>query len=314
MLHCTWLVCWIANHTRLFHANCFPTDRVISNWNRCSHLHWPIYLSHWNRDQKTEIRSYVKCRSRLNIDSKQIFNELCDIYGPQTISVSTVFRWAKAFKAGKFSVEDDTCPGRPKTSVTKTNIAAVKILVEQDVQLSVRDIASCTGISEGSVQTILKKHIWTWERFALGGYLICSLRSKRHNALNVPENIWKHTNAVIVGLFLTCLQVMKPGCTCLSHKEGLIISNGSEKIKNTHVLPREPLYCQENHKFEKDVVHNFLSFKWASCSSASSIWSYSHWPILEEFCTEESDRVLQKETTKQRMVKSPPFTWQRLLS
>ena len=30
---------------------------------------------------------------------------------------------------------------------------------------------------------------------------------------------------------------MKPGCTCLSHKEGLIISNGREKIKNTHVLP-----------------------------------------------------------------------------
>ena len=41
---------------------------------------------------------------------------------------------------------------------------------------------------------------------------------------------------------------MKPGCTCLSHKEGLIISNGSEKIKN----------AQENHKFEKDVVRNFL--------------------------------------------------------
>ena len=32
---------------------------------------------------------------------------------------------------------------------------------------------------------------------------------------------------------------MKPGCICLSHKEGLIISNGSEKIKNVHVLPRE---------------------------------------------------------------------------
>ena len=31
----------------------------------------------------------------------------------------------------------------------------------------------------------------------------------------------------------------------------LIISNGSEKIKNAH-------YCQENHKFEKDVVRNFL--------------------------------------------------------
>ena len=69
----------------------------------------------------------------------------------------TVFRWVKAFKAGTFSVEDDTHPGRPKTSVTKANIAAVKIVVEQDARLSVKAIASCTGISEGSVQTILKK-------------------------------------------------------------------------------------------------------------------------------------------------------------
>ena len=109
-------------------------------------------------DQKTEIRSYIKCRIRLNIDSKQIFNELCGIYG-YTISMRTVCRWVKAFKAGKFSVEDDTRPGRPKTTVAKANIAAVKIVVEQDARLSVIDIASCTGISEGSVQTILKKRL-----------------------------------------------------------------------------------------------------------------------------------------------------------
>ena len=85
-------------------------------------------------DQKTEIHSYIKCRIRLNIDSKQIFNELCGIYERQNISMRTVFsfRWIKAFKAGKFSVEADTPPGRPKTSVIKANIAAVKIVVEQD--------------------------------------------------------------------------------------------------------------------------------------------------------------------------------------
>ena len=97
------------------------------------------------------IRSYIKYRVRLNIDSNQIFN------GSQTISMRTVFRWVKAVKAGKFSVEDDIRPGRPKTSVTKANIASVKIVVEQDARLSVKDIPSCTGISEGSVQTILKK-------------------------------------------------------------------------------------------------------------------------------------------------------------
>ena len=110
-------------------------------------------------DQKTEIRSNIKCRIRLNIDSKQIFNELCGIYGPQTISIRTDFRWVKAFKAWKFSIEDDTRPGKPKTSVTKANIAAVKIVVKQDARLSVKDIASCTGISEGGVQTILKKRL-----------------------------------------------------------------------------------------------------------------------------------------------------------
>ena len=117
-------------------------------------------MLHWNTDQKTEIRSYIKCRIRLNIDSKQIFNEFCGIYVPQTISIHTVFRWVKASKAGKFSVEDVTRPGRPKTSVTKANIPAVKIVAEQDAQLSIKDIASCTGISEGSVQTILKS-VWT---------------------------------------------------------------------------------------------------------------------------------------------------------
>ena len=88
-----------------------------------------------NIDQKTEIRSYIKCCIRLNIDSKQIFNELCGIYGPQTISMRS-FRWVKA---GKFS-EGNTSPGRPKTSVTKANIAAVKIVVKQDARLSVKDI------------------------------------------------------------------------------------------------------------------------------------------------------------------------------
>ena len=71
----------------------------------------------------------------------------------------TVLRWVKAFEAGKFSFEDDTRLGRPETSVTKANIAAVKIVVGQNARLCVKDIASCIGISEGSVQTILKKRL-----------------------------------------------------------------------------------------------------------------------------------------------------------
>ena len=145
-------------------------------------------------DQKTELRSCIKYRIRLNIGSKQIFNELCGIYGPQTISMRTGFRWVKAFKAGKFSVEDDTRPGRPKTSVTKANIAAVKIVVEQDARFSVRDIDSCTGISEGSVQTILKKRL-DLRKVCARWVPHLLTESKRHKALNVPGNFRKHTKS-----------------------------------------------------------------------------------------------------------------------
>ena len=185
-------------------------------------------------DQKTEIRTYIKCLIRLNIDSKQIFNELCGIYGPQTISVCTVFRWVKAFN-GKFSVEDDTRPGRPKTSVTKANIAAVKIVVEQDERLSVKDIASCTGISEGSVQTILKKRLDLRKVCSRWVPHLLTEEQKTQHLKCARELLktYKGCNSRVISNLLT-------GGTCLSHKEGLIISNGSKKIQNAHVLPREP--------------------------------------------------------------------------
>ena len=53
-------------------------------------------------DQKTEIRSNIKCRIRLNIDSKQIFNELCGIYGLQTISIAQFLGGLKLLKLVNF--------------------------------------------------------------------------------------------------------------------------------------------------------------------------------------------------------------------
>ena len=150
-------------------------------------------------DQKTEIRSYIKCRIRLNIDSKQIFNELCGIYGPQTIQCAQVLGGLKLLKLGNFLLKMIPVLEGLKP-VTKANIAAVKIVVEQDARLSVKDIVSCTGISKSSVQTIIKKSVWTCERFALRGYLIYSLRSKRHNALNVPGSL---CNSRVISNLLT---------------------------------------------------------------------------------------------------------------
>ena len=55
--------------------------------------------------------------------------------------------------------------------------------------------------------------------------------------LKYARELLKSCNSLVISNLLTGDE---PGCTCLNQKEGLIISNGSEKIKNAHVLPREP--------------------------------------------------------------------------
>ena len=83
----------------------------------------------------------------------------CVVYSDlRSFQCAQILDGLKLLKLGKFLLKMIR-PGRPKTSVTKANTAAVKIVVEQDPRLSVKDIASCTGISEGSVQTILKKRL-----------------------------------------------------------------------------------------------------------------------------------------------------------
>ena len=111
------------------------------------------------------------------------------------------FRWVKAFKAGKFSVEDDTRPGRPKTSVTKANVAAVKIVVEQDARLSVKDIASC--ISEDSVQIILKKRLDLRKVCARWVPHLLTEEQKTQR-LKCARELLKIYKGLIVGLFLAC--------------------------------------------------------------------------------------------------------------
>ena len=192
------MVCWIANDSLLSRANCFPNDRVISNWNRCSHIHWPIYLLHRNMDQKTEIRNYIKCRIRLNIDSKQIFYDLCGIYGPQTISVRTVLGGLKLLQLGNFLLKMI-----PVQEGLKPLLPAVKIVVEQK-RNCLSKIQLVVLAYQMAVCKQFWKSVWTWERFALGGYLICSLRSKRHNALNVSGNFWNEgCNSRVISNLLT---------------------------------------------------------------------------------------------------------------
>ena len=105
--------------------------------------------------------------------------------------------------------------------------------------MSVKNIASCTGISEGSVQTILKKHLDLRKVCArLVPHLLTEeQKTQRLKCARELLKTYKGCNSQVISNFLTGDETW---VHMFEHKEGLIISNGSEKIKNTHVLPREP--------------------------------------------------------------------------
>ena len=117
-------------------------------------------------------------------------------------------------------------------------------MAEQDARLSVKDIASCTGISEGSVQTILKKRLDLRKVCARWVPHLLTEEQKTQHLKCARELLktYKGCNSRVIYNLLTG----DDGCTCLSHKERLIISNGSEKIKKTPMYStaqvKEPIF------------------------------------------------------------------------
>ena len=98
---------------------------------------------------------------------------------------------------------------------------------------------SCTGISEGSVRTILKKRLDLRKVRArwISHLLTEEQKTQRLKCARELLKTYKGCNSRVISNLLTGDETW---VHMLSHKEGLIISNESEKIKNAHVLPREP--------------------------------------------------------------------------
>jgi histone-lysine N-methyltransferase SETMAR len=81
------------------------------------------------------------------------------VYGDSSPSYSTVKEWAKQFRLGRESIEDDPRQGRPAEAVTDESIKIVKKEVLQDRRLKTKELAARCGLSKTSVLRILHERL-----------------------------------------------------------------------------------------------------------------------------------------------------------
>ena len=106
-----------------------------------------------------QIRSCIKNRCILDIQAKDIFNEIFRVYKNNELSFLSVTRWCKKFKSGVDSVEDVPNARRPKTATSQKIVEKVTNLVATDARFTTRHIAKFVGISEGAAHTILRRDL-----------------------------------------------------------------------------------------------------------------------------------------------------------
>ena len=68
---------------------------------------------------------------------------------------STVFHWSKRFRSGRVSINDDSRPGRPKTSTDERSVQLVAGALEEDRRATCEELSEVTGIPPTSVYRIL---------------------------------------------------------------------------------------------------------------------------------------------------------------
>ena len=109
--------------------------------------------------QNIEFRAVIKFLTKEGAKAKELHWRMADVYGDSSPKYSTVAKWSAEFKRGRDFIEDDGRPGRPADVISQEVIDCVERLVPNNRRIKVAKLASESGISNGSVYTIIHEHL-----------------------------------------------------------------------------------------------------------------------------------------------------------
>ncbi|XP_033224050.1 protein GVQW3-like [Belonocnema kinseyi] len=119
--------------------------------------------------ERTEQRICIKSCFNLGKSCAKTIEMLQKAFKDECMDQSQMKEWYRRFKSGRRSVESDPRSGRPPTGTSSDNVERVRVAVEQDRRLTVRELEDELGISKSTVWRILTK--------SLGITRVCALIS-----------------------------------------------------------------------------------------------------------------------------------------
>ena len=104
---------------------------------------------------RLEQRSVIKFLVTEKCKPCKIYKRMRDVYGEACFSKKNVYKWAKLFKDGRLSIEDEDKPGRPTMASTPEMVDSVNALILADSNVTIEDISEQLGISVGTAHKIV---------------------------------------------------------------------------------------------------------------------------------------------------------------
>ena len=89
------------------------------------------------------------------IAPNDIHRRLLNVYGDQTVDVSTVRRWVARFSSGDSDVKDKPRSGRPCTAVTPRNDERLDQLIRENRRITTRELCTELNIGFNALETMV---------------------------------------------------------------------------------------------------------------------------------------------------------------
>jgi len=107
-------------------------------------------------DGRNEERVAIKLCFQAGLSATKTLVLMQKVYGNEVLNRSNFIRWYSRFRDERELVEDDERGGRPKSTGTEVNIAAIAELVKKDFRIASITIAESLNIPKTLVLRILK--------------------------------------------------------------------------------------------------------------------------------------------------------------